>query len=123
MIKIYKNQEKKRILLFLLIRIFIVILIFLELQSERGFFLYLYLLVFLFTFIPSAIQRIFTISFPFEFEFIYLISLLGALSFEQFFRGSFVQIALGIFFGIVGFLIMYILYHNSRMKSRGIDNP
>lgn len=117
MIKIYKNQEKRRILLFWLIRILIAILIFVELQSERGFVLYLYILVFLFTFIPSTIQRIFSISFPFEFELIYLLSLLLALSFEQFFTGFFVQIALGMFFGVVGFLIMYILYHNSRMKS------
>ena len=61
MIKISKNLEKNRFLLFWLIRILVILLILLELQSERGLVLYLYLMVFLFTFIPSAIQRIFSI--------------------------------------------------------------
>jgi hypothetical protein len=37
--------------------------------------------------------------------------------FEKLLSGSFVQIILGMLFGIIGFLLMYILYYNSRIKS------
>jgi len=116
-IKTYKNQENKRFALFWIIRILIIIFIFLELQSDRGLILYLYILVFLLTFIPSIIQRMFSVSLPFEFEFIFLLFLLATLSFENILTGFFVQLVLGMFFGFVGFFIMYILYHNSKIKS------
>ena len=116
---ITKSEKNKnsQILLSWIIRLFIITFILFELQTNRDLILILYIIVFLFTFIPSIVERALSIKFPFEFKIFYDLSLLAALSFEKFFSGIYVQFVHGLFFGVVGFLIMYILYYNSKIKS------
>ena len=117
-IKIFKNiKESKRFVLFWIMRILILLSIGLEFMSGRGVILDLNIFIFLLTFFPSAIRKISSISFPMAFEFLFLLSLLMVVFFEKLLTGSSVQIVLGMFFGVIGFLLMYILFYNSRLKS------
>ena len=115
--KLLQNQEIQYTALFWFIRLCILFLVFLEFYSNREVILYLYIAVFFLTFFPYLIQKLFKFSFPYEFEFYFLLFLLASISFEKFFSGLLVQFIHGLFFGVDGFLIMYVLYHNSRIKS------
>ncbi len=117
MILIDKKDNNKQIFTSWVIRFFIIAFILFELQDDRDLILILYVVVFLFTFIPSIVERVLSLKFPFEFKIFYDLSLLASLLFEKLFSGIYVQIVHGLFFGVVGFLIMYILYYNSRIKS------
>ena len=116
--KMFKSpQDIKRYVLFWIIRLFLAISIVMEVQSGRWPIFSLNIFVFLLTFLPSGIRKIFSISLPLAFELLFLLSLLATVFFEKLLTGSLVQIILGMFFGIIGFLLMYILYYNSRLKS------
>ena len=110
------KENKERIITWIL-RALIITLIIVELGSNRDIILLLYILVFLFTFIPSIVERVLKFKFPFGFEFLYDLFLLSAALFEKLLSGIFVSIVHGLFFGFIGFLIMYILYYNSSLKS------
>ena len=113
------SEERKRFILFWSIRILLIILIINELYSTptRAAFQIFYSIFFLLSFAPSILKRTLSISLPLPFELLYLISLFSTVLGEKIFSGILVQFVLGIFFGIIGFLLMYTLYQNSRMKS------
>ena len=113
----FSSSHNKRNGVFWSVRILLIILLFLEISSDRTEIQILYFIVFLLSFAPSIIKRIISIKLPFPIEILYLISLFITVLGEKIFTGLLVQFVLGIFFGIIGFLLMYTLYHNSRMKS------
>lgn len=115
--KDHKITDKKRFLSFWFFRILLLTLIVIELDSGRETFQIFYTIVFLFTFVPSGIKRMLSISLPLPFELLYLLSLFITVLGEKIFSGLLVQFILGIFFGIFGFLLMYILYFNSRIQT------
>jgi hypothetical protein len=75
---------------------------------------YLNFFVLLLTFIPVIVEKYFSISLPIGIEILFLSSLLVTTLLEKLYAGLLVQIILGIFFGIIGIPMMYILYYNSR---------
>lgn len=113
------SEERRRFILFWSIRILLFVLIINELYTTptRVAFQYFYSFSFLLSFAPSILKRTLSISLPLPFELLYLISLFSTVLGEKIFSGILVQFVLGIFFGIIGFLLMYTLYYNSRMKS------
>jgi len=118
--RIHGPTDRKRFITFWFVRILLLLLLIFELLSNRPPFQYFYFIVFLLSFIPSALKRVLSISLPLPFELLYLISLLFMLIGEKIFAGIMVQFVLGVFFGIFGFLLMYILYFNSRLESSKI---
>jgi len=117
--KHHTTEERKRFILFWSIRILLIVLILNELYSTptRTAFQFFYSFFFLLSFAPSLLKRTLSISLPLPFELLYLVSLFSTVLGEKIFSGILVQFVLGIFFGIIGFLLMYTLYYNSRMKS------
>ncbi|HMA83393.1 MAG TPA: ATP-binding protein [Candidatus Thermoplasmatota archaeon] len=118
--KEYRKLDKKRFYSLWFFRILLLILIALELTSNRSTFQFFYTIVFLLSFAPSIIRRTLSISLPLPFELLYILSLFTAVLGEKIFSGLLVQFILGIFFGIFGFLLMYILYYNSRIQTSPI---
>lgn len=110
-------EDKKRFFSFWIIRISLLILLVLESTTGRIEIEGLITIAFFLTFLPSIIRRMFTIQFPLAFELLYLLSVLVLVLTERIFHGAIVQIILGVFFGLFGFLLMYILYYNSRIQS------
>ncbi len=113
----HTSEERTRFILFWSIRILLLILIIFELFSNRIPFQIFYSFSLLLSFAPSILKRTLSISLPLPIELLYLISLFSTVLGEKIFSGILVQFVLGIFFGIIGFLLMYTLYYNSRMKS------
>jgi len=109
----------QRVLFALICIIWILILVsaIVEIRFERWHIFFLNLFALLLTFLPLAIRKIFSVSFPREFQFVFFFSLLLAVLFEKFFAGFLVQVFFGMMLGFVGFILMYILYYNNRMKT------
>jgi hypothetical protein len=110
-------SSKRQFILYWLIRILIVISILYEIGNERWGIVVVNILALLFSFIPLLIEKIFSISVPTGFGVIFLISFLISIYFEKLYIGVFVQFILGVLFGFIGFIIMYVLYMNSRIKT------
>lgn len=115
--KDYRKTDKKRFFSLWFFRILLLTLIALELTTDRSTFQLFYIIIFLLSFAPSLIKRTLSISLPLPFEILYLLSLFVTVLGEKIFSGLLVQFILGIFFGIFGFLLMYILYYNSRIQT------
>lgn len=115
--KYLKSMDKKRFIVFWFFRFLLLSLIIIELQTNRIPFLLLYMTVFLFSFVPSGIKKMFSIALPLPFELLYLGSLFITVLSEKIFSGLLVQFVLGVFFGIFGFLMLYILHYNSRLQT------
>ena len=115
--KEYRQTDKKRFFSLWFFRLLLLALIALEFTSDRSTFQLFYIIVFLLSFAPSLIKRMLSISLPLPFELLYLLSLFLTVLGEKIFSGLLVQFILGIFFGIFGFLLMYILYYNSRIQT------
>lgn len=114
--KKFESKDKKRFIVFWFFRFLLLSLIIIELLTDRTTFQMLYITVFLFSFVPSAIKKMFSIALPLPFEFLYLGSLFITVLSEKIFSGLLVQSVLGIFFGIFGFLLLFILYYNSKIE-------
>jgi hypothetical protein len=125
MMKAMKNvmnnpEEWKRQLIFWIFRFFIILSIIAEIQASRESIFYLNLFVFLLTFTPFLIRKVFSIYLPLGIEFLFLTALLLTTFLEKILAGILVQIILGMFFGVIGFLLMYVFYYNSRMGSKSL---
>lgn len=107
----------KRIILFQIIRILLLISIVLEFQTNRWDILLVNLLVLSLTFMPYLIEKILVISLPMNFCMPYLFSLVLAVFLEKLFTGIVLQIFLGMVLGIIGFILLFLLYSNSRIKT------
>lgn len=112
-----KNNTKKQVFISWVIRFFIIAFILFELKDGITLIFILDLFLFSYIFIPPIIERVLSIKFPYMFKIILNLLVFSSLLFDKFFQGNFVQIIQGLFFGIIGFLIMYVLYYNSRVKS------
>lgn len=115
--KMLESSDKKRFIVFWFFRFLILSLVIIEFSTNRTEFQLLYVTVFLFSFVPSAIKKIFGIALPLPFELLYLGALFVTILSEKIFSGLLVQFVLGVFFGIFGFLLLYILYYNSRVQT------
>lgn len=108
---------KRQFILYWFIRILIVISIIIEIDNERWGIVLVNILALLLSFIPILIEKILSISISTGFGVIFLISFLISIYFEKLYIGIFVQFILGVLFGFIGFIIMYVLYMNSRIKT------
>jgi len=107
----------KRIILFQVIRILLLLSLVLEFQTERWDILLVNLLVLSLTFMPYLIEKILAISLPMNFCIPYLSSLVLAVFLEKLFAGLVLQIFLGMVLGMIGFILLFLLYSNSRIKT------
>ena len=107
----------KRIILFQMIRIFLLVSIILEFQTKRWDILLVNLLVLSLTFLPYVMEKILAISLPMNFYIPYLSSLVLAVFLEKLFAGIVLQIFLGMVLGMIGFILLFLLYSNSRIKT------
>jgi len=115
---LFKSKSKiKRIILFQVIRILILVSIFIEVQTNRWDILLVNLLVLSLTFLPFLIEKLLSISLPMNFCIAYLSSLVLAVFLEKILAGIVLQIFLGMVLGIVGFILLFLLYSNSRIKT------
>ena len=108
--------EKQRQLIFWTFRLLIASSIIVEILSNRWPILYLNFFVLLLTFVPFLIKRFFTITLPLRIEILFLASLLLTTFLEKIYAGLLVQFILGLFFGLIGIPLMYVLYSNSRLQ-------
>jgi len=115
-VRSYIIENKKRFVSIWLLRLFILFFILYEFEIQRIDIFCLNIIVLFLTFAPGIIKKITDVILPFPFELLYLLALFSTVAFEKILTGALVQIILGIFFGVVGFFLMYILYFNSRIK-------
>jgi len=107
----------KRIILFQMIRIILLVSIILEFQTKRWDILLVNLLVLSLTFSPYVMEKILAILLPMNFCIPYLSSLVLAVFLEKLFAGIVLQIFLGMVLGMIGFILLFLLYSNSRIKT------
>ncbi|OYT28008.1 hypothetical protein B6U98_05810 [Thermoplasmatales archaeon ex4572_165] len=116
MYPLIRISDNKRIIALWLLRCFLLISFFIEISNQRWPILYMNILVIGVSFLPSFLKRIFSISLPFRFEILFLSFLVFSVLIEKVLTGILIELILGMFYGVVGFIIMYIIYMNSKIK-------
>lgn len=111
------KSKTKRLILFQIVRIILLISVFFEIQARRWDIVLVNLLVLLLTFLPFFVEKILSIHLPIKFTAPFIISLLGAVFLEKLLAGVILQVFLGILLGVIGFILMFLLYSNSRVKT------
>ena len=114
------NLTSKRFVVFQLVRLFLILSIFAEVQSKRWDIIIVNLVVLSLTFLPLVIEKILSITLPMKFFVLYLTCLLLSVYLEKLLAGVVLQIFLGASLGIIGFVLMYLLYSNNRIKTSDI---
>jgi len=109
-------SDNKRIIVLWILRFFLLISFLIEISYQRWSILYMNVLVIGVSFLPSFLKRILSISLPFRFEFLFLSFLVFSVVIEKVLTGILIELILGMFYGVVGFIIMYIIYMNSKIK-------
>jgi len=115
--KLKFNAKTKRFILFQFMRILLLISIFLEIQSRRWDILIVNLIVLSLTFLPYIMEKVLSIPLPMKFWLPFLVCLVVAVFLEKLLFGIVLQIFLGMALGVVGFVLMFLLYSNSRIKT------
>jgi len=100
-----------------LIRILLLASALWEVKEGRMHILYLNLFVLVLTFMPVAIKFVFRVSFPMGFEVLFYLALLVMVVTEKFLEGTFIQVFLGVLVGIIGFVLIYVLYYNRQEQA------
>ncbi len=109
--------ERNQLALSWAIRIFLIISVSIEIYYERWGIFLINFLVLLVTFLPELIKKILSISFPAKFKIIFLIGLLFSVFLEKLLGGLILQFFLGMFLGFIGFVLMFILYSDSKVRT------
>ncbi|MEN7982042.1 MAG: ATP-binding protein [Nanoarchaeota archaeon] len=78
--------------------------------------LFVNILLLLLVFLPSFVQKSYKIHIPGEFEFAILLFIIISFFLGNI-RGLIIQIFLGATLGFIGFMIMFILYSNNKIKT------
>jgi hypothetical protein len=111
------STEKKRVILtYFIIRILILLLIFRAYEIGRWDILFFNVIALFATFLPAILEKTLSISLPNGFELLFLLFLLPSV-FLGAIWGTMLQIFLGMSLGCIGFVLMFILYFNSKVKT------
>ena len=111
------STEKKRVILtYFIIRILILLLIFKAYEIGRWDILFFNVIALFATFLPAILEKTLSISLPNGFELLFLLFLLPSV-FLGAIWGTMLQIFLGMSLGCIGFVLMFILYFNSKVKT------
>ncbi len=114
--RIYSTNQLK-IFISWILRLFLVFSIIWEFNEGRWTVFVINILALFVTFMPFLLKKLFTIKLPFGFEFLFYLSILLSVIFEKLLTGVFVQLFLGVFFGFIGLVLMFVLYYNSSVKT------
>lgn len=114
------NITSKRFVVFQFVRLLLILSILLELQTKRWDIVIINLVVLSLTFLPLAIEKVLSITLPMKFFVLYLTFLLLSVYLEKLLAGVVLQIFLGLSLGIIGFVLMYLLYSYNRIKTSDI---
>lgn len=114
------KQDRFALLIRWLIRILLVVSALVEIDSGRWHILYINLFILGLTFMPVGIKFVFKVSFPLGFEIVFYLSLLLLVISEKITEGSVIQVFLGVLMGIIGFVLIYVLYYNKQEKANAL---
>jgi len=115
---VFKSTSKiKRIILFQFFRILLIISLAIEIETGRWAILIVNLLVLFLTFLPFIMEKTFSISLPLKFDILFLTCLVSAVFLEKLLSGVVLQVFFGMSLGVIGFILMFLLYSNSRIKT------
>ena len=112
-----KDKNPKRALFPVLlwtIRIILLASAVLEIRMERWDIFFINLFALVLTFLPLGVRLALKISFPRTFEMGMHVSLLLMVTLEKIMEGNLVFVFLGLMLGIVGFILMYVIYYSNR---------
>jgi len=110
------TDEKRVILTYAIIRILIFLLIIRAYQINRWDLLLFNIIALTVTFLPFILDKKLSIKLPDGFE-IFFLSLILPSVFSGAIYDQILQIFLGISLGCIGFVMMFILYFNSKVKT------
>ncbi len=88
-----------------------------EMSAQRWDIFFINLFAIILTFLPFGIRLALKISFPRSFKIALYFSLLVMVIVEKFLEGWVVFMMLGLLLGIVGFIVMYVIYISKKMTS------
>jgi len=110
------TQRNKIYLVFIwLIRLVLLASAVWETQTgNRWHIFFINLFAFVLTFLPFGIRVALKISFPRAFETGIYLSILLMVTIEKFMEGNLVFVFLGFLLGIVGYILMYVMYYHKR---------
>ncbi len=108
------REDKAALVVRWFIRLMLLAMALLEIRLGRQHIMYLNLFLLALTFLPVAIKLIFRVSFPLSFEGLFYLSLLALVVAEKFLEGMFIQAFLGFLLGVIGFVLIYVLYYNRQ---------
>ena len=111
------STEKKRVILtYFIIRILMILLILRAYELGRWDILFFNTIALFATFLPPLIEKTISIKLPLGFELLFLLFILPSV-FLGAIWGTLLQIFLGMSLGCIGFVLMFILYFNSKVKT------
>jgi len=96
------------------IRVILLVSASIETQTGRWDIFFINLFAFVLTFLPFGIRLALKITFPRQFEIVIYLSLLCMVTVEKFMEGNLVFVFLGLLLGIIGFILMYVIYYSKR---------
>ncbi len=112
-----KDKNPKRALFPIfswVIRIILIASAVIEIRMNRWDIFFINLFALVLTFLPLGIRLALKISFPRTFEVGMHVSLLLMVTLEKIMEGNLVFVFLGLMLGIVGFILMYVIYYSNR---------
>ncbi len=111
-----ERPDSKIYLVFIwLIRLVLLTSAVMETQTGRWHIFFIDLFAFILTFLPLGIRLALKISFPRAFKTGIYVSILLMVTIEKLLEGNLVFVFLGFLLGIVGFILMYVMYYHKRV--------
>jgi len=111
------TPEQQRRIGIWVIRALVIVSMLWEVNTGRSAILWVNLFAFILTFTPFLVRSVFSIQLPWKVEAGFVASVLGSVVLEKLLTGVVVQFFLGMFLGVIGFILMFVLYSNSSVKS------